>query len=90
MARSKSLFLKLAKLSAPDRRETKLQITLDPLTSSELDLYLVAYEKSYREKQKTEAIVAAIIREYLESDRAFNAYKRNHSVAPSDPETPIE
>jgi hypothetical protein len=90
MPKTKSLYLKLKKLSSTDGRETKLQITLDPSTSNKLDQYLDAYEKAYSEKAKPEAIVAAIIRQYLESDRAFRSYKRTLPATPPISETPIE
>ena len=89
MPRPKSQYLKLRKLPSADERETKLQITLDTPTSNRLDHYLDAYEKAYGEKPKPEAIAAAIIQQYLESDRAFKAYKRGRSPTPSSPD-PIE
>lgn len=78
--------LKLPQLDTADKRELKLQITLDPFTAQDFTLYIEAYKAEYpsAEVPKQEKFAAAIIREYLSSDRNFNAYKRDR-LAQSQP-----
>ena len=78
MTKGSKPFLKLGRLDGGDKREVKLSnVILDPLTGEDFRLYIEAYTASYGgDAPKPEILGAAIIREFLESDRAFNAYKR--------------
>lgn len=69
--------LKLAKL--PERTPVKMTITISPDLAADLALYAELYQRSYACEEPVAELVPAIIRSFLEADRAFVRARREVS-----------
>jgi hypothetical protein len=70
--------IKLGRLESGDHRELKFQLILDPLIGQDFQLYIAAYKETYPDAPDPELakVAAALIRDFLASDKGFTAYKR--------------
>lgn len=66
--------LKLSKL--PDRTLVKITISVSPDLNQALGLYAVIYEKTYGAREAVADLIPAMIENFLASDRAFMAERR--------------
>ena len=61
--------LKLGKL--PDRTPVKLTITINPELQASLQAYAALYAQSYGRDEPIIELIPAMLRAFLDSDRAF-------------------
>jgi hypothetical protein len=66
--------LRLAKL--PDRTPVKMTIQVPPDLNQALHLYAEAYEETYGDAEPVAELVPAMLASFLDSDRAFIAWRR--------------
>jgi hypothetical protein len=62
----------------PNGTPRKITISLDPALAEELDLYATAYAAEYGWVAEMDALLILIIRTFLERDRLFQKWKRQH------------
>lgn len=72
--------LRLPKL--PDRTSVKLTISITPDLAADLALYSELYRRSYACEEPVSELIPAIIRSFLDADRAFVRARREASVPP--------
>ena len=64
-----------------DRKPTEYRIRLDPEVDSQLQLYRELYTQTYGQQIEAKDLLAPIICRFLETDRGFAAFKRQHQTA---------
>lgn len=69
--------LRLPKL--PDRTPVKMTITIAPDLAADLALYAALYGRTYARDEPVVELIPAIIRHFLEADRAFVRARREAS-----------
>ncbi|WP_393960374.1 DUF2274 domain-containing protein [Priestia megaterium] len=66
--------LKLSRL--PDRTPVKMTITISPDLAADLALYADLYQRTYAREEPITELVPAMIRSFLDADRAFVRARR--------------
>lgn len=69
--------LRLSRL--PDRTPVKMTIMVSPDLASDLALYAALYQRTYGREEPVAELVPAIIRGFLDADRAFVRARREGS-----------
>ncbi|MBV9529092.1 DUF2274 domain-containing protein [Sphingomonas sp.] len=61
--------IKLGKL--PDRKPVKMAIMISPDLKRDLDAYALAYREAYGANEPLSDLISAMLRSFLDGDRAF-------------------
>ncbi len=61
-----------------DRKPVEYRIRLDPEVDDQLQLYRKLYTQTYNQQIEAKELLAPIICRFLENDRSFAVFKRQH------------
>lgn len=71
--------LRLDKL--PDRTPVRMSLSLDPALAMALGDYAEIYRQTYGEEEKPEALIPAMLEQFLRSDKGFK--RARNSLRPN-------
>ena len=66
-----------------DRKPVEYRIRLDPEVDDQLQLYRKFYTQTYNQQIEAKDLLTPIICRFLDNDRGFAAFKRQHQQAKS-------
>jgi hypothetical protein len=74
--------IKLPKITEPEHKSGKYNVTLNGATTADLELYVAGHAEAYGEAiSSPERIIESIITLWLANNKEFQAYKREQKAA---------
>jgi hypothetical protein len=79
--------MKLSRISKP-LRSVQIRVTLGGELDAALDNYARYYEHVHGDSVEPRALIAEMLRAFIEADREFQAWSRSHSNGRHHPDAP--